>query len=81
MLANILGCFPKEDNESFIQINHDINQFKFAKNNAAETANVRNFSNFVVFLLVKQLTNEKTIASNGKKTCKIEIVLPRKVGK
>ena len=70
-----------KNKESFIQRNHDINQFKFAKNNADDTANKRNFSNFVVCLLVKQLTNEKTIASNGKKTCKIEIVLARKSGK
>ena len=32
------------------------------------------------FLFVKQLTSENIIATNGKKTCKIEEVTPREYG-
>ena len=32
------------------------------------------------FLLVKQLTNDNKIASKGKKTCKLESVMPRNSG-
>ena len=56
------------------------NQYKFVKNNAEETANKRNFFNIFEFLLVRQLTNDNTIARNGKKTCKLESVMPRKFG-
>ena len=60
--------------------NQVINQFKFAKNNAEETANKRNLCNFFVVLLVKQLINEKTVARNEKKTSMQVRVIYRKFG-
>ena len=61
-------------------VNQVVNQYKFVKNNAEETANKRNFCNIFDFLLVKQLTNDNIIARNGKKTCKLESVMPRNSG-
>ena len=52
-----------------------MNQLKFAKNNVEEIANNINFCNLVVILSVKKLINEKTIASNDKKTCMLAIVV------
>ena len=49
-------------------------------NNAEATANKRNFCNIFDFWLVKQFTNDNTIASNGKKTCKLESVIPKNSG-
>ena len=62
-------------------MNQDINQFKFAKNNAADINNKRNLCNFVDILFLKQFINEKIIASRGNNTCKVEIILPINSGK